>query len=91
MLCRYNACSSIIIPCRPFFENRAGRGKGGRFYDGKLTIFSGLQVGGTGEAEDEFGPHALRADYVDVFPMGLNDFFYDAQAQAGSALVFAAG
>ena len=43
------------------------------------------------KGEDEFSADSLGADDIDMFIVGLDDFFYDGEAKAGPFLVFAAG
>lgn len=43
------------------------------------------------QRENKFGTHILRADYVDILAVGLNDLTHDGQPQTGTLLVLAAG
>ena len=55
-----------------------------------LVFFFVVYFGG-GEGEDKFGADAFGTDDVDVFTVGVDDFFGDGQAEAGSFFIFAAG
>ena len=44
-----------------------------------------------GKAENEFSAHAFRTDNIDIFIMGLDDFFSDGQTEAGALLIFTPG
>jgi len=43
------------------------------------------------QGEDKLRPHALGADDIDVFAVGLYDLLCDRQAEARALLVFSAG
>ena len=56
-----------------------------------LSFVSGRIRGGPGEGKDKFCAHAFGADYVDVFPVGLDSFFYNGKSQAGAFFILAPG
>ena len=41
--------------------------------------------------EDEFCSNTLRADYIDIFIVCLNDFFYNRKPKTGSFFIFSTG
>ena len=43
------------------------------------------------QGENKLRADAFRTDHIDIFLMGLDDFFYDDQPQARALFIFSAG
>ena len=46
---------------------------------------------GRSERKDKFRADAFRTDNINVFMMGMNNFFYNGEAQAGTLFISAPG
>ena len=48
-----------------------------------------IQIHCPWQRENEFRSHAFGADHINILPVGLDDLFYNRQAQAGAPFVLA--